>query len=281
MESILEDPSARALYLYPTKALAQDQLKGLERLCSEELSIRAGIYDGDTPQADRGVIRRRAQILFTNPDMLHLGILPNHKGWSLLFMGLRQVVVDEAHIYRGVFGSHLANILRRLRRVCHLYGSSPRFVLCSATISNPGELAQGLTGLPFTVVEQDGSPSGGKRFVLWNPPLIDEARSVRRSSSSEASYLFSELVRQYTRTITFVRSRKLAELVYLYARNRLREMGSTGATAISPYRGSYLPEDRRRIERELFEGRLLGVVATNALELGIDIGDLDATVMTG
>ena len=280
LDSILTDPSARALFIYPTKALAQDQLKGINAL-GKGLPMRAAIFDGDTPHGERPAVKRISQVLLTNPDMLHLGILPNHKTWSRLFQGLRYVVVDEAHIYRGVFGSHVANLLRRLRRICQVYGSSPQFVLCSATIANPGELAEGLTGLPFTVVEGDGSPSGGKQFAFWNPPMMDGAKTARRSANTEAATLFAQLINREVRTIAFVRTRKQAELVYLYARGQLESVSPGMGSKISPYRASYMPEDRRRIERALFEGDLLGVATTNALELGIDIGDLDATLITG
>ena len=177
-------------------------------------------FDGDTPQAERAEIRKRARIILTNPDMLHVGILPNHQSWSRLLRHLRYVVVDEAHIYRGVFGSHVACVLRRLRRLCHLYGSNPQFICCSATIANPGEHAERLVGLPFTVVDNDGSPHGGKDFVFWNPPLIDEAKSVRRSANSEATNLFTELVSQDIRTLTFARTRRLTELIYTYSRQQ-------------------------------------------------------------
>ena len=280
LDSLLADRAARALYIYPTKALAQDQLKGLRSLAGR-LPLQAAIFDGDTPSYERASIKRSAQVLLTNPDMLHLGILPNHKTWSRLLQGLRYVVLDESHVYRGVFGSHVANVLRRLRRICRIYGSSPQFILCSATIANPGDLANRLTGLPFKVVDTDGAPYPGKQFAFWNPPIADEATSARRSTNMEASYLFSELVSRNIRTITFVRTRRVAELVYLYARGQLEEKRSGLGSSISPYRASYLPEDRRRIERALFQGELMGVSATNALELGIDVGSLDATVITG
>lgn len=281
MESILTEPGSCALYLFPTKALAQDQLRGLRELFPPLLSRDAATFDGDTPQAERAEIRKRARVVLTNPDMLHVGILPNHESWSRLFRYLRYVVVDEAHIYRGVFGSHVACVLRRLRRLCQFYGSNPRFICCSATIANPGEHAERLLGLPFKVVDNDGSPYGGKEFVFWNPPIIDEAKSVRRSANSEAASLFTELVNSDIRTLTFARTRRLTELIYNYTRQRLAETSSTQAKRIKPYRAGYLPEERRQIERELFGGELTGVVATTALELGIDIGDLEATVLTG
>ncbi len=280
LNAMLENATTRALYLFPTKALAQDQLRSLTELAGKTINLpwECSTYDGDTPSEDRAGIRKRARIVLTNPDMLHLSILPNHQTWDRFFRRLKYVVVDEAHVYRGVFGSHLACILRRLRRICNFYGSRPQFVFCSATIANPGEHAERLSGLPFEVIGEDGAPYGGKAFVFWNPPIIDEARSARRSANSEATYLFTGLVRRGVRTLTFAGTRKLTELIYVYSRDLL---GQPLADKIKPYRAGYLASDRREIERELFSGRLLGAVATNALELGIDIGDLDATVLTG
>jgi DEAD/DEAH box helicase domain-containing protein len=238
-------------------------------------------FDGDTPQAERAEIRRRARIILTNPDMLHVGILPNHQNWSRLLRNLKYVVVDEAHAYRGVFGSHVAFVLRRLRRLCEYYGSNPQFIFCSATIANPREHAERLAGLPFDVVDNDGSPHGGKDFVFWNPPLLDEGKSARRSANSEATDLFTELVKSDIRSLTFARSRRLTELIYSYSRRKLAEDSIPLSKKIKAYRGGYLPKDRRQIEREFFDGQLTGLVATTALELGVDIGDLDATVLTG
>ncbi len=283
LETMLTEPGSRALYLFPTKALAQDQWRCLEELFCPHLLGAAEFttFDGDTPRAERAEIRKRGRIILTNPDMLHLGILPNHQSWSRLLRQLRYVVVDEAHSYRGVFGSHVACVLRRLRRLCRLYGSNPQFICCSATIANPGEHAEQLVGLPFSVVDNDGSPHGGKDFVFWNPPIIDQAKSVRRSANSEATNLFTELVSSDIHSLTFTRSRRLTELIYRYSRQRLAETAPDLAGRIKAYRAGYLPQERRRIEQELFSGQLLGVVATTALELGIDIGDLEATVLTG
>ncbi len=283
LQALLAEPASRALYLFPTKALAQDQLRGLRELFCPYLfkTEEFATFDGDTPQAERAEVRKRARIILTNPDMLHIGILPNHQSWSRLLRSLRYVVIDEAHIYRGVFGSHVACVLRRLRRLCNLYGSTPQFICCSATIANPGEHAERLVGLPFTVVSNDGSPHGGKDFIFWNPPIIDQARSVRRSANSEATNLFTELVSQSIRTLTFARTRRLTELIYTYSRDRLAEVNPALAKRIKAYRAGYLPQERRQIEQELFSGQLLGTVATVALELGIDIGDLEATVLTG
>ena len=283
LEAIITEKGSRALYLFPTKALAQDQVRGLRELfCSSLFKPEEfATFDGDTPQVERAEIRKRARVILTNPDMLHIGILPNHQAWSGLLRHLRYVVVDETHTYCGVFGSHVACILRRLRRLCRLYGSNPQFICCSATIANPGEHAERLVGLPFVVVDNDGSPRGGKDFIFWNPPIIDKARSVRRSANSEATSLFTELVSRNIRTLTFARTRRMTELIYTYSRQRLAEANPVLARRIKAYRAGYLPQERRQIEQELFSGELLGVVATNALELGIDIGDLEATVLTG
>ncbi|MBI4199055.1 MAG: DEAD/DEAH box helicase [Chloroflexi bacterium] len=281
LEALAQDPSSRSLYLFPTKALAQDQLRSLRLLCGDLLPLRAAIYDGDSPPEVRLEARRTAHLLLTNPDMLHAGILPNHRSWSRLFRHLRYVVLDEAHVYRGIFGSHVANVLRRLRRVCHWYGSDPQFILCSATLANPRELAEALVGLPFAVVANDGSPSGGKAFVFWNPPLVNGGDRGRKSATAEAALLMGSLVRERVRTLAFARTRRQVELMYVAVRRQLAEEAPGLVSRISPYRASYLPEERRRIERALAEGKLLGVVSTNALELGIDIGDLEATVLAG
>jgi DEAD/DEAH box helicase domain-containing protein len=271
------DRRARALYLYPTKALAQDQARRLSELRTP--SLRHAIYDGDTPSEERPAIRRRSNLVLTNPDMLHVGILPHHTSWGDFLANLALVVVDEAHVYRGVFGSHVANVLRRLRRVARAYGTEPRFVLTSATIANPLELASGLTGVDFRLIDRDGAPRGEREIVMCNPPLLDERSGRRKSSLSEAAELFADLVASGTRTICFARSRRAAELIYQFARMRLKEDARTpAADRIAPYRAGYTPQQRREIERRLAEGELLGVVATSALELGIDIGHLDAAI---
>jgi len=280
LDKVLMEKGSRALYIFPTKALAQDQLRGLRELATP-LGVSCATFDGDTPQEERGEIKRSARIVLTNPDMLNLGILPNHQSWSRFLRRLKYVVVDEVHIYRGVFGSHVANVLRRLRRLCALYGSNPQFICASATIANPGEHIETLVGLPFDVIDEDGSAYGGKDFVFWDPPLIDEARSTRRSANSEATFLFTELVQLGLRTLTFARSRKVTELIYIYARDHLAREKPELVQRIKPYRAGYLAEERRHIERQLFAGELLGVTATTALELGVDIGHLDATVLTG
>jgi len=280
LDKALRESRSRALYLFPTKALAQDQLRTLRELALP-LGMDAATFDGDTPMEQRGEIKRTAQLVLTNPDMLHLGILPNHQSWSRFLRQLRYVVVDEAHVYRGVFGSNVANVLKRLRRLCDIYGARPQFICCSATIDNPREHIEGLVGLPFEVVDDDGSPYGGKDFVFWNPPIIDAVWATRRSPNSEATLLFTELVKQGCRTLTFARARKLTELIYIYSRDLLEKESAPEAYRISPYRAGYLPEERREIERRLFDGELLGAVSTSAMELGVDIGDLDATVLTG
>jgi DEAD/DEAH box helicase domain-containing protein len=282
LEAIINDWRARALYLFPTKALAQDQLRSLRELTRPDLrEVKFGTYDGDTPQSTRSRLRKEAAIILTNPDMLHLGILPNHALWAHFFANLKYVVIDEAHVYRGVFGSQVACVLRRLRRICDFYGANPQFICCSATIANPGEHIERLVGVSTLVVDDDGSPSGAKDFVLWNPPFLDRARTSRRSANSEATDLFVEMARQGVRNITFTKARKVAELILRYARGILEEKDPDLVPLIKSYRAGYLPEERRQIERELFSGKLLGVTATSALELGVDVGSLDATVLVG
>ncbi|HUW95667.1 MAG TPA: DEAD/DEAH box helicase, partial [Anaerolineae bacterium] len=282
LESLHGDPSGRGLYLFPTKALAQDQMRNLGELVrSAGLDLLCGTYDGDTPRSERGRIRKTASILLTNPDMLHMGILPNHRLWAQFLANLRFVVVDEAHAYRGVFGSHVACVLRRLRRLCRRYRSEPVFICCSATIANPAEHVENLTGLPPVVIADDGSPRGSRDFVLWNPPFVDEKKSARRSANVEASRLFTELVRHGLRNITFTKARKVAELILHYSREILAKEDPDLVPLIRSYRAGYLPRERREIEQALFRGKLLGVTATTALELGVDIGALDATVLVG
>jgi DEAD/DEAH box helicase domain-containing protein len=276
-ENALENPRNRALFLYPTKALAQDQLQKIQKL--KLRGVYPATYDRDTPKALRSEIRRRANVILTNPDMLNAGLLPSHDSlWSDFFRNLEIVAVDETHLFRGVFGSHVAAVLRRLRRVAELHGANPKFVLTSATIANPLELAEVLTGLPFALVDKDGASSGERRVVFRNPPLKDEEKGDRRSMLTEGAFVFSQLVGQGVRTIAFAKSRKSAELIYRYAANRL---GPDLARRISPYRAGYTVRERREIEGRLFRGELLGVVSTNALELGVDVGSLDAVVCCG
>jgi DEAD/DEAH box helicase domain-containing protein len=277
LDGIAREPKRRALYLYPTKALAQDQARKLAQL--RPPGLREAIYDGDTPKEERPAIRRRNNLVLTNPDMLHIGLLPHHKSWGNFLANLEWVVVDEAHTYRGVFGSHVANVLRRLRRVARLYGSEPRFLLASATIANPVELAERLVGMPFELVDDDGAPRAGREVAMWNPPLLDKATGVRRSALSEAADLLAELVSQGVRTICFLKSRRGIELIQRFARENLKARGKPELAArIAPYRGGYTPQQRREIEDRLSSGELLAVVATDALELGIDVGELDAAI---
>ena len=278
LDVLCRDAKARALYLYPSKALAQDQARALHAFGVDR--VRQAIYDGDTPREQRSAIRRRANVVLTNPDMLHVGILPNHRAWADFLSNLALVVVDEAHVYRGVFGSHVGNVLRRLRRVADAYGTEPRFVLASATIANPDELAERLTGLDdFTVIDEDGSPGNHRTIAMWNPPITDEKLATRRSPLAEAADLLAELVSQGARTIVFMKSRKAVELMAKFATLALEDMGHGElAQRIAPYRAGYTAQQRREIEHRLVEGELLGVVSTDALELGIDIGSLDAAI---
>jgi DEAD/DEAH box helicase domain-containing protein len=275
-QNALGRAKSRAVFLYPTKALAQDQLGKIQSFGLR--GVHPATYDGDTPHALRADIRRRANILLTNPDMLNIGVLPNHEAWADFLRNLEIVAVDEAHVLRGVFGSHVAAVLRRLRRVARLHGGDPRFVLTSATIANPQELAESLTGLPFVLVDNDGASTGERRVIFRNPPLLDKEKGERRSLLTEGALVFANLVAQGVRTIAFARTRKAAELIYRYAADRL---GVDGARRISPYRAGYTPRERREIEGRLFRGDLLGVVSTNALELGVDVGALDAVVCCG
>ena len=275
-ENALMRGASRALLLYPTKALAQDQLGKIRAFGLR--GVHPATYDGDTPQVMRADVRRRANIVLTNPDMLNVGILPNHEAWADFLRNLRIVAVDEAHVLRGVFGSHVATVLRRLRRVAALHGGDPEFVLASATIANPRELAESLTGLPFSLVDEDGASSGERRVVFRNPPLLDKQKGERRSLLTEGALVFANLISQGIRTIAFAKTRKGAELIYRYAADRV---GVDLARRISPYRAGYTAKERREIEGKLFRGELLGVVSTSALELGVDVGSLDAVVCCG
>src|SRR5438876_6451419 len=277
LDAIAREPKQRALYLYPTKALAQDQLRSLSTFRLQRL--RAAIYDGDTETERRWQIRKWASLVLTNPDMLHVGILPHHDRWGDFLSNLALVVVDEAHVYRGVFGSHVANVLRRLRRLAAAYGTDPRFVLTSATIANPVDLAERLTGLEFQLVDRDGAPAAERQVAMWNPPLLDEKTGVRASALSEAAGLLARLVGEDVRTICFLKSRRGVELILKFTRLRLEDAGHPDlAERIAPYRAGYTPMQRREIERRLADGELLAVVATNALELGIDVGELGAAI---
>ena len=274
LDALAGRPELRALYLYPTKALAQDQFRSL---AGYHLPfVRAAIYDGDTPTEQRGAIRRNANVILTNPDMLHIGVLPRHDRWGDVLANLRYVVVDEAHVYRGVFGSHVANVIRRLRRLARAYGAEPQFLLASATIANPGELGSELVGEHVTVVGDDAAPRAERTVVLWNPPLLDAELGVRASTLAEAARLQALLVERGLRTLTFAKSRKAAELIHRFTAERLGDDAH-----LSPYRAGYTAAQRREIEQRLAAGDLLGVSTTNALELGIDVGLLDAVISVG
>ena len=285
LERLLEDPRAKALYLFPTKALAQDQLGALRRWQEAHpalgAALRPATYDGDTPRHNRRKIRTDANVVLSNPDMLHVGVLPYHPRWASFLQDLRCVVVDELHLYRGIFGSNVAMVMRRLARACAHYGSRPQFICSSATIGNPGELAEAVTGRRCETIDDDGSPRGPRLFVLWNPPRLGADNLARRSANMEATDLLVRLVERGVQTIVFTRARVVAELVYRYAREQLEKSGKGLADKVRAYRGGYLPEDRRAIEQALFSGRLLGIASTNALELGIDVGTLDASILVG
>src|SRR5271165_2050445 len=281
LHSILENPDTRALYLFPTKALAQDQLAELYDL-DQRLDDRFGVstYDGDTPSDARKAIREKSHIVLTNPDMLHTGILPHHTRWTRLFENLRYIVIDELHTYRGVFGSHLCNVLRRLQRIARFYGSKPQFVCCSATIANPGELTSRLIEDEVEVLAENGAPSAEKTFVFYNPPVVNRALGIRRSYINEASRVSQEFLKHDLQTMVFANSRLHTEIILTYLQQANPQLPGKSDT-IRGYRGGYLPNERRDIERGLRDGRIRGVVSTSALELGIDVGSLDSVVMAG
>jgi DEAD/DEAH box helicase domain-containing protein len=281
LNAVLGNADTRALYLFPTKALAQDQLAELHDL-AKRLDDCFGVftYDGDTPSDARRAIRERGHVILTNPDMLHTGILPHHTKWTRVFENLRYIVLDELHTYRGVFGSHLANVLRRLARIAEFYGSKPQFICCSATIANPGELAAQLIAEPVQVVEENGAPAAEKLFVFYNPPMVNRNLGIRRSYLNETTRVAKELLARNLQTIVFANSRLHTEVLLTYLQQANRP-GPGEAEPVRGYRGGYLPGERREIERGLRDGRIRGVVATSALELGIDIGSLDASVMAG
>jgi DEAD/DEAH box helicase domain-containing protein len=270
----MRDPHARALYLFPTKALAEDQLHEFQGAVDAAGSdLRVFTYDGDTPQDARRAIRERANVVLTNPDMLHAGVLPHHTKWAKAFENLQYIVIDELHYYRGVYGSHLANVLRRLKRVFEFYGSKPKFICCSATIANPKELAEALTGEPFELVDRNGAPSGDKYVVFYNPPVVNRQLGIRRSYLNETRRMAKELLDRGQQTLVFANSRLATEILLTYLKD--------DHSGVRGYRGGYLPKERREVERQLRDGETRCVVATNALELGIDIGSLDAVVMAG
>ena len=281
LNAIVRDEEARAIFLFPTKALSQDQTSELHELVTlAGVNVKTFTYDGDTPQSARKAIRQAGHIVVTNPDMLHSGILPHHTKWTRLFENLRFVVIDEIHHYRGVFGSHLANVVRRLKRICDFYGSKPQFICCSATIANPVELASRITGRETELIDNNGAPSGKKHVIFYNPPLINRELGIRRSGTLEARFIAETLVKNGIQTIVFTRSRLNVEVLLTYLKDIFRgKIG--GEEKVRGYRGGYLPNLRREIERGLRNGSITGVVATNALELGIDIGALEACVICG
>lgn len=290
---LIANPNARALYLFPTKALAQDQLSALTNLKLETWNLTPAIYDGDTPSSARPSIRKNARIVLTNPDMLHTGILPHHTNWLEFLSHLKYVVIDEAHTYRGVFGSHVANVIRRLKRVAAFYNSAPKFILASATIGNPKELAEKLIEQPVTLIDNDGSARGPRHFLIYNPPLVDESLGLRKSSLLEGVRLARELLNSNVQTVVFARSRRSVEIILSYLQGELTPDSSIEAplipyeslpnprSTVRGYRSGYLPSQRREIEKGLRDGAIKTVVATNALELGIDIGGLGAAILVG
>lgn len=280
LQSIMENDQARALYLFPTKALAQDQKSELNEIIEEmEVPINSYTYDGDTPANICQKVRKAGHIVITNPDMLHSAILPHHTKWVSLFENLKYIVIDELHTYRGVFGSHVANVIRRLKRICRYYGSNPIFICTSATIANPKELAEHLTGAHVMLVDNNGAPSGRKHFIFYNPPIVNKPLNIRRSATLEVRNIAGEFLKNKIQTIVFARSRVRVEIILTYLQELVKNQLQN--KSIQGYRGGYLPKQRREIERGLREGSIYGVVSTNALELGVDIGQLQVCVMTG
>jgi DEAD/DEAH box helicase domain-containing protein len=281
LERLQRNPEARALYLFPTKALSHDQYANLHAWTEQlERDIKVYTYDGDTPVSARASIRASGHIVVTNPDMLHSGILPHHTKWIKLFENLETVVIDEMHHYRGVFGSHLSNVIRRLRRICRFYGSDPKFICCSATIANPREMAERIVEAPFTLVDRSGAPRGERIFLFYNPPVLNRELGIRASSIKEASKLADLFIQRDLQTIVFARSRNHVEILTKYLKRMAGRRGGD-AEGIRGYRGGYLPNERREIERGVRSGEIRGVVSTNALELGIDIGSLQVSILTG
>lgn len=282
LQALLRDDKARALYLFPTKALSQDQQSELNELVGADIPIKVSTYDGDTPDSLRVAARDTGRIIISNPDMLHAGILPNHPRWIKFFSNLKYIVIDEAHAYRGVLGSHVADVLRRLRRVCAFYGSTPQFILCSATIANPRELAETLIGGEVSLVDNNGAPRGEKRIILYNPPLVDAVQGIRRSVVTESRRWMLAFLKGGIKTILFAHSRVKTEVAAAYVNEDLANIYTDNSRIrVEAYRGGLLPNERREIEKGLREGSIRGVVSTNALELGIDIGGLDASVVAG
>lgn len=280
LQAIAEDDASRALYLFPTKALAQDQKSELNEIIEEMgIDIKSFTYDGDTSPAIRQIVKNVGHIVITNPDMLHSAILPHHTKWVSLFSNLKFIVIDELHTYRGVFGSHVANVIRRLQRICKFYGSDPLFICTSATIANPKELAEQLTGKPMRLIDDNGAPRGRKHFVFYNPPIVNKPLNLRKSATVEVNQLAKEFLANKVQTIVFARSRVRVELILSHLQELVKN--ELGSKSIRGYRGGYLPNQRREIERGLRNGEILGVVSTNALELGVDIGQLQVCIMSG
>ncbi len=281
LQKVLDDPTARVMYLFPTKALAEDQLNEFQSLVDSMGSdIRAYTYDGDTPQDARKAIRERANVILTNPDMLHSGILPHHTKWAKVFENLKYFVIDELHYYRGVYGSHLANLIRRLKRICEFYRTNPTFICTSATIANPKELAEALTGEPFELIDRNGAPGGEKFVVFYNPPVVNRQLGIRRGYLQESKRIATEFLERGHQTLVFANNRLATELLITYLKDAC-ERTTIPSSAVRGYRGGYLPRERRDIERKMRNGEIRAIVSTNALELGIDIGSLDAVVMAG
>ncbi|MEH7010407.1 DEAD/DEAH box helicase [Neobacillus niacini] len=280
LQSILSNPNARALYMFPTKALAQDQKSEINEIIQAAgININSYTYDGDTPANIRQKVRKAGHVVITNPDMLHSAILPHHTKWVSLFENLKFVVIDELHTYRGVFGSHVANVIRRLKRICRYYGSNPVFICTSATIANPLELAENLTEEKMVLIDNNGAPSGTKHFLFYNPPIVNKPLNIRRSATLEVRKIAGELLKNKIQTIVFARSRVRVEIILTYLQELVKNQ--LGAKSIMGYRGGYLPTERRKIEKGLRSGDIYGVVSTNALELGVDIGQLQVCIMTG
>ncbi|WP_319477417.1 DEAD/DEAH box helicase [Marispirochaeta aestuarii] len=283
LQGLLENTDSRGLYLFPTKALSQDQQSALnEIVLAGEVGIKISTYDGDTPSSVRVSARDEGRIIISNPDMLHSGVLPNHPKWIRFFSSLRFVVIDEVHTYRGVFGSHMTNVIRRLKRIARFYGSDPVFICCSATIGNPGELAERILEEETVLIDENGAPAGEKQLILYNPPYVDKVQGIRRGTVNESQRLALKFIRGGVKTIVFARSRLRVELIADYINKALANHYLQGEIPrVEAYRGGYLPSERREIEKGLRDGSIMGVVSTNALELGIDIGGLDASIMAG
>ncbi len=280
LQKIIKDENSRALYLFPTKALAQDQKSELNEIIEEMgVQLNSYTYDGDTSPAIRQKVRKAGHIVITNPDMLHSAILPHHTKWVSLFENLKYIVIDELHIYRGIFGSHVANVIRRLKRICQFYGSNPQFICTSATIANPQELAQTLTGTNMKLISKNGAPASKKHFIFYNPPIVNKPLNIRRSATLEVRRLAGEFLKNKIQTIVFARSRVRVEIILTYLQELIKN--ELTKKSIRGYRGGYLPQQRREIEKGLRNGEVLGVVSTNALELGVDIGSLQVCIMTG